>query len=114
MKRLYIGCVLLLYCASCRYQSVSKQCPAVNELENHAKFMVNLPEEHDSGYLWQLRDDYDRKVVSMLNSVWHGAEKGVDFNFFAEGAGTATLRFFKRKYNDTSEVRCYSVRITPN
>jgi predicted secreted protein len=79
-----------------------------------AKFMVNLPEDHRSGYLWQLSGDYDKKILVQLNSVWHGEERGVDFNFRALSPGQTKITLFRRNYNDTSDIRCYSVRITRN
>ena len=46
--------------------------------------------------------------------MWHGNEKGIDFNFEARAAGTATLTFIKRVYSDTVETVNYVVEITDN
>jgi hypothetical protein len=78
----FIVAISLLF-AGCRYDRIEDECPHVNEVRAGAKFMVNLPEDHRSGYLWQLSGDYDKKILEQLNSVWHGEARGVDFNFRA-------------------------------
>jgi predicted secreted protein len=115
MKHTGIHLILfLLMISSCRYDKVEKDAPFINDLPAGKKFRINLPEEHRSGYIWQLDSAYSKNSVELLNSVWHGNEGGVDFNFLAGAPGTTTLTFIKRMYRDTSEMKRYILRITAN
>jgi hypothetical protein len=98
----------------CRYDEIKYEAPQVNTVEAGAKFRINLPEDHREGYLWQLRQDYDRGVVEQLNEAWHGNEKGIDFNMRGRGAGQTTLTFVQRKYRDTSDIKHFIVKIGDN
>lgn len=86
----------------------------MNEVRQGEKFRINLPEDHSTGYLWQINGDFDERFLNELGAVWHGNEKGVDFNFQARETGIATISFYKRKYTDTSENRTYIVKIINN
>lgn len=114
MTKVIFTLALFIPLFSCRYANVQKECPGVNEVVRGARFRVNLPEEHKSGYLWQLSDQSELSALYRLNSVWHGDAGGIDFNFEARSAGNATLLFVKRKFTDTAETRCYNVRILAN
>jgi hypothetical protein len=105
-------CVALL--TSCRYEEVAGQCPFENTIGKGAKFRITLPESHAGSEMWQLSSNDNPAAVSQLNSAWHGEEKGIDFNFVANAPGKANLQFFKRKFTDTVETRCYRVTITAN
>ncbi len=99
---------------SCSLPQLNKEAPAVNEVKAHAKFRISLPENHSTGALWQLDQNYDRSVVEELNAVWHGNEKGIDFNFKTLSAGQTTLNLTLRKYKDTLNVKSFVVRIPDN
>jgi hypothetical protein len=105
---------ILVMLSGCRYSPVVFECPDENRIRLGKRFMMNFPEEHASGYLWQLAPGHDNSKIMQLNTTWHGDETGVDFNFKAIDTGVTTLSFFKRKFNDTTDIRCYRVRITPN
>lgn len=99
---------------ACRPVAIEKEAPAVNEITIGSKFRINLPENHDGGYGWQLAPDFDKTVVQELNAVWHGKEKGIDFNFIAKAPGFASLKLFKRKYTDTAGMKLFVVKIIHN
>lgn len=98
---------------SCNYEKIEKEFPVVNTLKANTKYRVNLPEEHNSGYIWQLSDGYDKSVIEHTSAVWHGNTKGVDHNFLTKSAGTTTLTFIRRKYTDTCEIKHFIVHINP-
>ena len=108
-----IALISLLTC-SCRYRQVKDESPSVNTVKPGEKFRINLPENHTTGYTWQLSQDYDNTVLTQMNEVWHGNEKGVDFNLLGGAAGQTTLTFVNRKYTDTSDVKHFIVKIGAN
>lgn len=117
MKKLglfFTGSVAAFLLFSCRYPEAGKRAPAVNEISSGEKFRINLPEDHTTGYTWQLVQDYDRNVVSQLNEVWHGNTKGIDFNLQGGAAGQTTLTFVSRKFTDTSDIQHFIVKIGGN
>lgn len=97
--------------ASCSLTQLEKEAPEVNVIQENTKFCIILPENHTTGYLWQLSPDYDEGVVSHLNDVWHGNEKGLYLNFTSLSAGQTTLSFVSRKYQDTAEIKHFVVKI---
>jgi predicted secreted protein len=105
--------IVTVFLISCRYKQVKERAPRVNTVNAGEKFMINLPENHNDGYTWQLQQSYNTEVVNTVNEVWHGNDKGLDVNLWAVAAGQTTLTFVKRKYRDTSEIRQYIVKITP-
>lgn len=111
-SHLCTGLIMLLVSSACRYSEVKHREPRVNEITAGKKFRITLPENHDKKEMWTIADGYDRNVAIRLNDVWHGNEKGIDFNFSAGAAGSTTLTFVKRKYQDTTEVVNYLVKIT--
>jgi len=93
---------------------IKKEAPEINQVPKNSKFRIILPENHTNGYLWQLNNDYDQKVIEQLNEVWHGNEKGIYFNLKALSAGQTTLTFVSRKYTDTAEIKFFIVKIADN
>ncbi len=104
---------LMLSVDSCRPLAIKEEAPAINELSIGSTFRINLPENHQSGYGWQLNNDYNKTVVQALNAVWHGNKKGIDFNFKAMAPGSATLVLTNRKYIDTAGVKVFIVKVVP-
>lgn len=108
-------CFLLLISPlafSCsKSEAVSKTAPAVNSLPVNTKFNINLPENHTNGYLWQLSNTYDINTVDYMNSVWHGNEKGVVFNFESREKGTTELEFHLINYKDTLESKTFIIDV---
>jgi hypothetical protein len=70
-----------------------KPLPDINTVKINAKFIVNLPENHTTGNMWQLSNDYNNDKIDYMSSVWHGNEKGVNFNFETKQTGEAVLNF---------------------
>jgi len=83
----------------------------VNTLPVNTKFNINLPENHTTGYLWQLRNTNDLGAVEYMNAVWHGNEKGVVFNFESREKGQTQLEFDLIKYKDTLETKTFIVEV---
>jgi predicted secreted protein len=101
----------LLFLSCCGFPQVSKEAPETNELPPNSKFTIILPENHTTGYIWQLSQNYNDQVVRQINEVWHGNEKGIYFNLQTLSAGQTTLNFVLRKYTDTSEVKSFIIKI---
>lgn len=106
--------MILLLLAGCSLPKLEKEAPKINEVKNRAKFRINLPENHTTGYLWQLSPDFDRNVIENLGPVWHGNEKGIDFNLKTSAVGQTTLNFVLRKYTDTLDVKNFIIKIVEN
>jgi hypothetical protein len=98
----------------CKVPQAKKEWPAINEMHKKNLFRINLPEKHDLGYIWQLNRNFNTKIVEELNAVWHGNEKGVDFNFSPLSVGQTTLNFMLIKYNDTINTKAFIVKIIDN
>ncbi len=112
MRNLYFLLLISPLVFSCnKSESVSKAAPAVNILPVNTKFNINLPENHTNGYLWQLNNTYDINSVDYINSVWHGNEKGVVFNFESREKGKTELEFNLIKYKDTLETKVFVIEV---
>lgn len=112
MKQSIICSVLTVFLISCNNSThITLISPNENKLKQGEQFHIILPENHTTGYLWQLSHHYDDEKISYLNSVWHGNEKGVHFNFIASNKGIDTLNFTLIKYHDTTEVKTFIVDI---
>ena len=112
MRNLYFLLLISPLVFSCnKSESVSQTTPAVNSLPVNTKFNINLPENHTNGYLWQLNNTYDINSVDYMNSVWHGNEKGVIFNFESREKGKTELEFHLIKYKDTLESKTFIIEV---
>jgi hypothetical protein len=109
-----LGAAVMLLLCSCNQLQVKKSFPEINDVPADSKFQIILPEDHRTGYLWQLSEGYDPSVVERINEVWHGNEKGIYFNLKAAAAGQTTLTFVSRKYRDTANIKLFIVKIIPN
>ncbi len=109
---IFLGCCLSF--VKCKVPQANKEAPEINKMLKNKHFRINLPETHDSGYLWQLRGDFNEKVLVELNAVWHGNEKGVDFNFKPLSIGQTTINFVLIKYHDTLAAKRFVVKIVDN
>jgi hypothetical protein len=109
--------ILLFYSAlfftRCSLPLADMESPASNTVKKNSKFRINLPEDHEKKQLWTLQS-YDEKFVRQINSVWHGPEKGIDFNLEAIAAGQTTLSFVQRRFSDTIDIKSFIVIITNN
>ncbi len=111
MKYLIQLLFFILFFYNCGYTQLKNEAPQINTIKVNKKFKINLPEEHKSGYMWQLSDNYNKKPVEHLNAVWRGNEKGIDFNFKALSIGQVTLCLVKRKYIDTIDYKTFIVNV---
>jgi predicted secreted protein len=109
--RIFILSFVFIVFSNCSLPQITKESPQINSVKLHSKFCVILPEDHSTGYLWQLNSDYDKHLISSINQVWHGNKKGIYFNFEALSAGQNTLTFISRKYTDTSDIKRFIVKI---
>ena len=105
---IYLFCFLL---TSCTYKEASKVAPLENSFGMGDKFRICLPENHKTGYMWQINNSFNEKVLDYYGSVFRGNEKGVDFNFKTLQKGKATLNFALIKYRDTSEVKQFIIDV---
>lgn len=92
-------------------KTITLESPQKNGLKSNEKFTIELPENHATGYLWQLSNSYNIKQIDYLNSVWHGNEKGVYFNFKALQKGETELNFSLIKYRDTLERKTFIINV---
>jgi hypothetical protein len=105
MKQLFLKLILPVLCFSaCRYKEIDQAFPKKNEVKLGEKFSVNLPENHNQYENWVLQES-NFKAIDFLNPVWHGNEKGIDFNFKGKAKGVDTLYFVLRKYTDTIDSK---------
>lgn len=104
-------CCLATLAACSGSTPVSQPAPIVNALPPHTPFHINLPEDHASGYLWQLDKSFDPTAAEYVNSVWHGNEKGVIFNFESGDHGKTSLTFHSIKYKDTTETKVFLIDV---
>ncbi len=103
--------LLLFVLSNCSLNQIKNEAPLVNAIKLSKKFKINLPEEYKSGYIWQLNDNYNKTILTNINTVWLGDKKGIDFNFEALSVGEVTLTLIKRKYVDTIENKTFIVKI---
>jgi predicted secreted protein len=117
MQRLcniFIIGTLSLLSVKCSLPQLKKEAPEINTITPNTKFVIVLPENHTTGYLWQLKQDYDQSLISQINEVWHGNEKGIYFNLKSLAHGQTTLTFVSRKYTDTADIKHFIVKIGGN
>lgn len=106
---LIISCTLCLM--SCNYQQADKVAPLKNTIGKGERFRITLPENHTTGYMWQINNSFDDKILDYYGSVFRGNEKGVDFNFTTLKEGQATINFTLIKYRDTAEVKQFIIDV---
>jgi predicted secreted protein len=101
----------IIFMASCSEIEVKNEYPAINEVKSGAKFRIVLPEDHRTGYNWQLSQDYNTSAIHQINEVWHGNDKGIYFHLEARALGETKLTFISRKYTDTADIKHFIVKI---
>ncbi|MBS1636947.1 MAG: hypothetical protein JST26_13600 [Bacteroidetes bacterium] len=110
MKTLFVFGLACLFTA-CSYPLADKPSPGVNVFNAGEKFRVNLPEDHSKGFTWVLSNEFDHQAVDYIKAVWHGPEKGVDFNFEAKTPAKTRLTFYSIMYHDTADVKNVEIEI---
>ncbi|MES2763404.1 MAG: protease inhibitor I42 family protein [Bacteroidota bacterium] len=111
MKTYILLSFLALFTLNCSYRQADKVSPLANEIPKGEKFRITLPEDHTTGYMWQIDNKFDGKVLDYYGSVFRGNEKGVDFNFVALEKGKTIVNFTLIKYRDTSEVKQFIIDV---
>ena len=111
MKTHLFAFLILFVISGCSYQQATKEAPLENSINVGEKFRISLPENHTTGYMWQINNNYNSKVLDYYGSVFRGNEKGVDFNFRTLEKGKATLNFALIKYRDTSAVKQFIIDV---
>jgi predicted secreted protein len=111
IRSLFILPFALLVFSCSQTQDITEASPFVNAVPLHSKFNITLPENHTTGYMWQIKNGYNDTVVDYMNSVWHGNEKGVVFNFESKAKGSAELEFKLIKYQDTMEIKKFWIQV---
>jgi len=111
MKYTFLFISAILTTTACNYQQASKEAPQENSVTLGEKFRISLPENHTTGYMWQMNSNYDSKILDYYGSIFRGNEKGVDFNFRTLEKGKTTLYFALIKYRDTSEVKQFIIDV---
>lgn len=67
----------------CSLTAIKEESPKINTIRKGIKFKINLPEDHSSGYLWQLGENYNKTLIKDLGAVWPGLQKGINFSLEA-------------------------------
>ena len=111
MKFIYLNTLFCLTLLSCSYKQADKTAPLENSFKKGEKFRISLPENHTTGYMWQINNSFNNKVLDYYGSAFRGNEKGVDFNFKTLEKGKATLNFALIKYRDTSDVKQFIIDV---
>ena len=111
MKTISTLLLIIITLSGCSYEQARKEAPSENQFSRGEKFRITLPENHTTGYMWQLNNQYDTKVLDYYGSVFHGNEKGVDFNVKTLEKGKVTLNFALIKYHDTTEVKRFIIDV---
>ena len=111
MKNIILIFILTLCLISCSYQQADKVAPLKNVITKGEKFRITLPENHTTGYMWQINNTFNDKILDYYGSVFRGNDKGVDFNFTATEKGKAILNFTLIKYRDTADVKQFIIDV---
>jgi predicted secreted protein len=113
MKKCVFICTALLLFSCNKMQTVKINDAQPVYVKCNKKFRINLPEDHRSGYTWQL-NDHDKSLVAHMNTVWEGNDNGVYFYFETIKPGLLVLNFTSRKYDDVNSIKEFSIKITEN
>lgn len=106
-----ISLAILFLFQNCSYTEIKKPSPEINEIKQGENFMIILPENHNEQLMWKLDDKHNKNCIDYINSVFHGNEKGVYYNFQAIKNGQDTLNFALYKYNDVTKIISYIVKV---
>ena len=111
LTRLTLFAIVGILTTRCQHIEIQAEAPVINKLPKNSPFLIILPEDHRTGYNWQLLQDYNTSVIQRINEVWHGNEKGIYFNLRTLAVGQTTLEFVKRKYTDTADYKAFIIKI---
>lgn len=111
MKHAILIIICTLFLINCSYHQADKVAPMENKINKGEKFRITLPENHTTGYMWQINNTFNNQILDYYGSVFRGNDKGVDFNFTALKTGKATLNFTLIKYHDTTDVKQFIIDV---
>lgn len=111
MRFLLIVTSLALLCSCNDYRTINLPNPQINEIGVNENFRIILPENHTQGHIWQLSKNFENGTAEYINSVWHGNDKGVYFNFKGKSIGQTELRFDLIKYRDTLDTKTFIIKV---
>jgi predicted secreted protein len=105
--------ILISSCiASCdNTRTINTQTPQPLNIQLNEKIRINLPEDHTTGYTWQLNDSYDKTIIDHYNSVWEGNKNGVMIYLRGTKKGTTVLNFTSRKYDDVNSIQEFTINV---
>ncbi len=106
----YIVCILVIFLVACKPQTIGYHDAQPATVQLNKKFRVNLPEDHRTGYTWQL-NEHDKLMVDHFNTVWEGNENGVYFYFVALKPGLTQLNFTSRKFTDVNALKEITIKV---
>jgi len=104
--------IMTFFISSCSYQTIKINDAQPCKVKLNKKFRINLPEDHRTGYTWQLNGEYDKTMLDHMNTVWEGNSNGVYFYFKATKPGITILNFTSRKYNDVNSIKEFSIKVS--
>ncbi len=104
---------LLVLTQACTEPAELASAPVVNKVKTGEELKIVLAETHQDGATWQLKDDYDKNMITRLKEVWHGPEKGIFYYFRAKKEGRSELHFIKRFYTDTLDQMTFIIEVKP-
>ena len=83
------------------------------EIKKGERFYINLPEDHSTGYIWFLNQDYNKfGKIDYVAAVFHSTNKGnIDYSFETKNDAYAEMHFYLVKYRDTLEHKKFKVRV---
>jgi hypothetical protein len=96
---------------SCGTKETLKESPHVNVINSGQEMLIILPENHEQGATWNIAEGHNSLVVRVVNSVWHGNEKGIYFHLKALQPGEDSLILVKRFFTDTIDLKRFNIRV---
>ncbi|MCD6066348.1 MAG: hypothetical protein K0S33_1174 [Bacteroidetes bacterium] len=114
MKKLLLILPLFLFaCSSSQEVEYEKTSGKSNVVKAGSRFHINLSEDHKVGSgLWSVKQDFDPKVISYVNSVYNSDNGGsVDFNFEAIDKGKTEIHLCQSFARDTIQTASFVVEV---
>ncbi len=83
------------------------------DIKKGEHFYINLPEDHSTGYLWFLNQDFNKSGrIDYVAAVYHSTNNGnIDYSFETKNDAYAELHFYLVKYKDTLQHKKFKVRV---
>ena len=83
------------------------------EVKKGDRFYINLPEDHSTGYLWFLNQDFNKfGRIEYVAAVFHSTGTGnIDYSFETKNDAYAEMHFYLIKYTDTLQHKKFKIRV---